>query len=226
MTATLTPLPKSPRPVLRTAAHERFMSELYAGAIRPGEFVSQNELCELLSVPLGPMREALKRLEAEAIVALIPQRGIKILTVDDKTVSDAFQMRLLFELEAVRAFAASGDRHQARELREKTAAAGDAIDPSEAPNRAMMETLTDLDHGMHRLFVEALKNPFATDLLGQLLSRLRIARLTVRLPARAWCDMTREHVRILDLAVSGKAKKSAAAMETHLENARGRALGG
>ena len=43
--------------------------------------VSAKDLSELLDVPLGPTREALKRLEAESLVRLIPQRGIQITNI-------------------------------------------------------------------------------------------------------------------------------------------------
>ena len=59
------------RPMPRQLAYDSFMESLSLGRIKPGQMVSQRELCELLSVHLGPMREALKRLEAENVVRLI-----------------------------------------------------------------------------------------------------------------------------------------------------------
>ncbi|MEH6726120.1 MAG: GntR family transcriptional regulator, partial [Hyphomicrobiales bacterium] len=67
-----------PRQTLRNAAYHAFIDHLFSGDIRPGSMVSQRELCEILDIPLNPMREALKRLEAENFVKLIPQRGIQI----------------------------------------------------------------------------------------------------------------------------------------------------
>src|SRR6187399_164562 len=67
-----------PKSLMREVAYDRFKVELFKRNLAPGQFVSQVELCELLDVPLGPTREALKRLEAESLVRLIPQRGIQI----------------------------------------------------------------------------------------------------------------------------------------------------
>ena len=55
------------------------MGELaFESGFRIAFLEKDRELCELLDVPLGPTREALKRLEAESLVRLIPQRGIQI----------------------------------------------------------------------------------------------------------------------------------------------------
>jgi len=71
-----------PKSLMREVAYERFKVQLFKRNLVPGQFVSQGELCELLDVPLGPTREALKRLEAESLVRLIPQRGIQIADMD------------------------------------------------------------------------------------------------------------------------------------------------
>lgn len=216
----------SPKPAaLRSVAHERFMDHLKKGALRPAQLVSQRELCELLDVPMGPMREALKRLEGDGIVTLIPQRGVRILDIDEKTINDAFQMRLMVEMEAVRAFSVGGDKATAADLRNRTEAAlqrkttGSALDLSEINAR------TTLDHEMHRLFVRALENDFADDLFERVLGRLQLSRLVFRL--RNYTDerAIREHLRILDHVIDGDSEGAADAMEVHLKASWRRALG-
>ncbi len=75
----------------------------------PGQFVSQGELCELLDVPLGPTREALKRLEAESLVRLIPQRGIQIADIGVTLIHEAFEFRTVLELAACAASSTRAD---------------------------------------------------------------------------------------------------------------------
>ena len=96
--------PKS-KSLMREVAYERFKAELFRRNLVPGQFVSQGELCALLDVPLGPTREALKRLEAESLVRLIPQRGIQIADIGVTLIHEAFEFRTILELAAVRRFA-------------------------------------------------------------------------------------------------------------------------
>ncbi|HVJ74668.1 MAG TPA: GntR family transcriptional regulator [Casimicrobiaceae bacterium] len=95
--------------LMREVAYERFKAQLFKRNLVPGQFVSQGELCELLDVPLGPTREALKRLEAESLVRLIPQRGIQIADIGVTLIREAFEFRTVLELAAVRRFTESAD---------------------------------------------------------------------------------------------------------------------
>src|SRR6187397_1634880 len=95
--------------LMREVAYERFKAQLFKRNLVPGQFVSQGELCELLDVPLGPTREALKRLEAENLVRLIPQRGIQITDIGVKLIREAFEFRIVLEVAAIRRFVKTAD---------------------------------------------------------------------------------------------------------------------
>jgi DNA-binding GntR family transcriptional regulator len=213
------------RPMLRQVAYERFMDRLYAGKLRPGLLVSQRELCEELDVPMGPMREALKRLEAEAVVTLIPQRGIRILDVDEKTINDVFEMRLMIEPEAVQRFRPEGREAQVADLLARTRAAVEAPQATARLDPAEIGALTSLDHEMHRLFVNAMDNAVATDLFERMLGKLRLTRLVFRLRSFPDGGAAREHLEILDHVSHGRADAAGAAMERHLHASWRRALG-
>lgn len=216
----------SPKPViLRNVAHDRFMDYLKKGALRPAQLVSQRELCELLDVPMGPMREALKRLEGDGIVTLIPQRGIQILDIDEKTINDAFEMRLMIEIEAARLFAQGGDKATAEDLRVRTEAAQSKTTRNSPLDLSEINARTALDHEMHRLFVSALDNDFADDLFERVLGRLQLSRLVFRLRHNNDDKSIREHLRILDHVIAGDGEGAAAGMEAHLKASWRRALG-
>ncbi|WP_323766300.1 GntR family transcriptional regulator [Marinovum sp.] len=211
---------------LRNVAHERFMENLNAGVLKPAQLVTQRELCTLLDVPMGPMREALKRLEGEGIVTLIPQRGIRILDIDEKTINDAFRMRLMVEIEAVRAYADQADKSAAIELRSRTEAAANATVTTPEPlDLSEINARTALDHEMHRLFVNAMGNAFADELFDRILGRLQLSRLVFRLRNYTDDRAIREHLNILDFVIEGDPDSAGTAMETHLQASWRRALG-
>src|SRR5256885_14537020 len=111
-----------PRSLMREVAYERFKAELFKRNLAPGQFVSQGELCELLDVPLGPTREALKRLEAESLVRLIPQRGIQITDIGVTLIHEAFEFRIVLETAAIRRFVHSAADATLDELERATTA--------------------------------------------------------------------------------------------------------
>ena len=89
---------------LRARAYESFQQQIVDANIRPGQFISQRELMQLLGMPLGAVRELIPRLEAEGLLKTVPQRGLQVAHVDLKLINNAFQLRKLLEREAASRF--------------------------------------------------------------------------------------------------------------------------
>ena len=95
-----------PEPVTqRNRAYQGFRQQIIDARIRPGQFVSQRELMQLLEMPLAAVRELVPRLEAAGLIKAVPKRGLQIATVDMKLIRNAWQVRAMVEREAVLHFA-------------------------------------------------------------------------------------------------------------------------
>ena len=94
-------------PRARDHAYSSFTEKLLAQDIAPGQIVSQRELVELTGMPLGAIREMIPRLEADGLIQTVPQRGLKVLSIDLELVRNAFQLRHIVEGEAVAVFCAT-----------------------------------------------------------------------------------------------------------------------
>src|SRR5487761_1995226 len=92
----------------REHAYERFTQDLLARKIRPGEFITQRELVELTGLTLASIRELIPRLEAEGLIVTVPQRGLQIPHLDLGLVRDAYELRTLLEVCAVKYFVKMG----------------------------------------------------------------------------------------------------------------------
>ncbi|HGN1351471.1 TPA: GntR family transcriptional regulator [Pseudomonas aeruginosa] len=69
------------------------------GVFAPGQTLRQEEVATRLGVSRSPLREALPRLEAEGIVVLNPRRGYSVATMRTEDIVEAFELRILLELE-------------------------------------------------------------------------------------------------------------------------------
>ena len=87
-----------PVPLAEQAYHE-IMSRLSAGD--PDQRLVERELAEALSMSRTPVREALRRLAAESVVEGTPGRGYVVRRFVRRDVCDYYDLRLLFEPEAV-----------------------------------------------------------------------------------------------------------------------------
>ncbi len=73
----------------RDQAYDAFVQHLLGGHLAPGSFVTQRELVALTGLPLGAVREMIPRLEADGLIATLPQRGLQVAAVDLRLVREA-----------------------------------------------------------------------------------------------------------------------------------------
>lgn len=73
-------------------AYEHLRQALLEGPLGPGDDLSVVALCETLSCSRVPVMEALKRLEAEGFVEIIPQVGCRVATPNLSDVEDFFTL--------------------------------------------------------------------------------------------------------------------------------------
>jgi DNA-binding GntR family transcriptional regulator len=213
-----------PKSLMREVAYERFKSELFKRNLVPGQFVSQGELCALLDVPLGPTREALKRLEAESLVRLIPQRGIQITDIGVTLIHEAFQVRTVLELAAVRHFVANARDDVLTELERNTTAVLGGFAGNDDTDPRLLDRALQVDWGMHNLIVESVGNRIMMSAHRQNFDKIRMIRLHGRSPRYLPLAME-EHLAVIHAMQRRDAEGAASALEHHLKSAERRALG-
>ncbi|MBK7260782.1 MAG: GntR family transcriptional regulator [Rubrivivax sp.] len=76
---------------------QRLRTLLVEGRIAPGAKLNERELCELLKVSRTPLREAIKRLAAEGLVDLLPNRGAVAVKLTTADVEHAFEVLAALE---------------------------------------------------------------------------------------------------------------------------------
>ena len=213
-----------PKALMREVAYERFKAELFKRNLTPGQFVSQGELCELLDVPLGPTREALKRLEAESLVRLIPQRGIQIADIGVTLIHEAFEFRTVLELAAVRHFAAHADDAVLVALEQSTTSVLRRLGGGAAADPRLIDAALQVDWRMHDLIVESTGNRIMFNAHLQNFDKIRMIRLHGRSP-RYLPLALEEHLAVIEALERRDADQAAAALGHHLKCAERRALG-
>jgi DNA-binding GntR family transcriptional regulator len=84
--------PTNPHQLLRTQVYEYLREALRRGDIRPGMFISINQLVKELGMSRTPLRDALLQLQTEGFVTFLPQRGIRINEITDQDLVDIYEM--------------------------------------------------------------------------------------------------------------------------------------
>lgn len=71
------------------------------GALPPGSTIRQDQLAAAFDISRMPIREALRRLEAEGLVDFSPHRGSVVAALDAVDIVDIFELRELLECHAL-----------------------------------------------------------------------------------------------------------------------------
>lgn len=210
---------------LRARAYENFRQQILQANVRPGQFVSQRELMQLLNMPLGAVRELIPRLEAEGLLRTVPQRGLQIAHVDLRLIHNAFQLRSLLEREAALHFArvVSDDELQAIEqahlsIIERAQQGGITDD--------LLTDATSVDWGLHDLMIDTLGNELISQAYRINSLRVRLIHLErSTLSAEILLPAMQEHMALIAALKTREPSAVAEALGHHIHSAHERVLG-
>jgi DNA-binding GntR family transcriptional regulator len=208
---------------VKKAAYERFQQELLAGRLRAGEFVSQRELVQTLDLSIGALRELLPRLEAEGLLTVMPQRGIQITTIDLPMIRAAYQMRMAMEREAVLYAVDRMPDEMVIEQKRLHLEILERLKTERTPE--FFEESQDVDSRFHEALIGFTENELLIQAYDVNSIRVRLIKLDrITLSATTLPAAFGDHLSIIDAILERDRWKAAAAMETHIRNARERAL--
>lgn len=90
--------------------------DILSGRIAPGERLKTAELAKRLGFSTMPLREALRKLEGEGLVAIEPNRGATVRQLDRAYITDLFELNTELRIFAVRRGMAALTLERIREL--------------------------------------------------------------------------------------------------------------
>lgn len=197
---------------LATRAFELLQDRLIFLDIAPGEPLNETQLGLELEVGRTPLREALKRLESERLVATFPRRGTFATSVDITVLSEISEVREVLEPLAAKLASQRLDQHSRREL-EALKAQLDAASPGESsdPQDALR-----WDSTIHRALYHATGNAHLEATLiryGNLATRIWCLAAT-RNPTPA--EHIAVHSQLLDAVLGGHGEDAAEIMREHV----------
>jgi DNA-binding GntR family transcriptional regulator len=113
---------------LRRQVLEELRQSIIAGRLAPGARLIERELIAMMGVSRTVIREALRQLESEGLIAIIPNKGpvVRELTLDEA--KDLYLIRAVLEGLAARLFAENAGDEQVKKLEQALNATGKAYD--------------------------------------------------------------------------------------------------
>ncbi|MDR7486562.1 MAG: GntR family transcriptional regulator [Armatimonadota bacterium] len=101
---TLAPILGAPpvRETVSAAAYRRLREAILRGEVAMGTRINELELAEAWHVSRTPIRDALRRLEAEGVVEAVPGRGVVVPRLQQRDADELYELREILESRAAR----------------------------------------------------------------------------------------------------------------------------
>ena len=190
-------------------AYRTLRDAIQAGTLKPGQRIMEIEIAAWLKVSRTPVRDAMRRLESEGMVAHAPRNGLVIAQLDRQAVMELYAMREVLEGTAARLCARHASDMELDQLLElvktEQQLAGkfeslaqhnqrfhDAIRRG-AHNRYLVKSLNAVNDSMVLLGKSQMLLPHRAK--AALTEHTEIARAIARRDADAAEEATRKHVR-------------------------------
>ena len=160
---------------LRDVVFNTLRRAILRGELKPGERLMEIQLANKLGVSRTPIREAIRKLELEGLVLMIPRKGAEVAEITRKNMMDVLEVRKALEELAAELACERIGKEQIAEMRvaakefERTLKTGDVTQIAEADekfhdilyiatnNQRLILLLNNLREQMYRLRVEHLK---------------------------------------------------------------------
>ncbi|MEO9230691.1 MAG: GntR family transcriptional regulator [Devosia sp.] len=209
---------------LSDLAYKRVFEIMFERKLPAGAFVSQAELVELTGVPLGPLRDALRVLEAEGILTIHPRTGIQFVKPGLELTRSTYELRGIIETSAVGVFAETAPDSQIDGLIQRHKDACLRVEEEGLTDHVRQE-IEDLELLLHSAIVGSLHNPLVDTIYSRIHNYLRMLRLDRRMTTPLALRSLREHLAVLDACRARNASAAVAAIQTHFGAALQRNLG-
>ena len=191
---------------LRQQVLETLRRAIVSGQLAPGQRLTERALIEMMGVSRTVIREALRQIEAEGLVEIIPNKGPVVRELGIEEARDLYRIRAVLEGLAARLFAENASADQVRDLQ---SALDQVVHAYQGDNG---EEALEAKTRFYDLLYQGSSSEILTSMLGTVGARIwRWRALGLTHPKRAAQRLSESIKDLKQLMAAIKAKDGAAA---------------
>ena len=203
------------------SAYRAIRDGILAGDLTQGSHITARQLAEATGLSRTPVREAMRRLGAEGLIVIIPNRGAFVARWSDDEIEQIYELRVLLESFAAQVAAVRIDDRQLENLDRLADEMCDLVDQCPLD----VEAVAEVNDRFHKGLLEACGNTRLRDLLGAI-TEVPLQRRTFRRYSTEQLRRSANHHQELVAALSHRdAEWARSVMTGHLRHARYTLLG-
>lgn len=197
---------------LRDVVFNTLRQAILRGELKPGERLMEIQLANKLGVSRTPIREAIRKLELEGLVLMVPRKGAEVADISEKSLRDVLEVRKALEELAVKL---TCDKIKCAQIRELKHAAEEFRKTLKSSD---ITQIAEADVRFHDVIYEATDNQKLVQLLNNLREQMYRYRIEYLKRQEAYPQLLAEHEEIIR-RIEGKEKELAAKIVCkHIDN--------
>lgn len=198
---------------LRETVCEALREAIKHGVLEPGERLMEVQLAEELGISRTPVREAIRKLEQEGYVIMIPRRGTYVSNVSVRDVKEIFEIRSALESLSTGLATMRIEPEELDRLRALLTEIEGHI------QRHDIDQIVATDIEFHGLLYQVSRNDRLVAIISNLKEQLaRFRTLSMSYPGRLQ-ETLQEHRAMVEAIAAGDVEAARDAAERHMEQA-------
>ena len=197
---------------LRDLVFNTLRQAILKGELKPGERLMEIQLAEKLGVSRTPIREAIRKLELEGLVLMIPRRGAEVARISPKNLQDTLEVRGALEELATNLACRRISDEELQKLQDAEVHFRQVVS-----NGTEMQ-IAEADEAYHDIIYAASGNDRLVQMINNLREQMYRYRLEYIKDEEQRGTLIQEHEKILEAIRNRDAKTAVTLMRTHIHN--------
>jgi DNA-binding GntR family transcriptional regulator len=197
---------------LREVVFHTLRQAILKGELQPGERLMEVALAKDLGVSRTPIREAIRKLELEGLVLMVPRRGAQVAEITEKSLRDVLEVRGALEELAVTLACSRMDPQEAKELRKAAKVFEESLAQED------VTTIAEADVAFHDVIYQATKNQKLLQLASNLREQMYRYRVEYLKHVDSYEKLVEEHEQLMNALDAKNEVRALEVTKQHIGN--------
>ena len=197
---------------LRDVVFNTLRKAILRGELKPGERLMEIQLANKLGVSRTPIREAIRKLELEGLVLMIPRKGAEVAQITEKNMQDVLEVRKALEELSVQLACERITPEQVEEMKMA------AEDFRKVLKSGDVTKIAEADVKFHDIIFAATNNQRLITLLNNLREQMYRFRVEYLKQKECYPQLLEEHDKLIALISGGEVEEACELMGRHIDN--------
>ena len=211
---------------LHEQTYQALRTNILSGQLVPGDRLVETQLAQQLQVSRTPIREAMRQLQREGLIAGDTNEGLRVTSISAEDAIHLYDCRIGLEQISVAGACERITPAQLQTLENSILQAEALMQRSNSglASDLINTQLLDLDYQFHQTIAESAGNKWLVELLNQVFDKMTLLRLQTTRQNPKVLELRVEHHQIFEAIAQGDREVAVAAIRSHLVASKARVI--